>query len=1084
LNVTKRDGSLEPINLDKIHDILEYASKGLPNVSTSQVEMNAKIQFYDGIPTDDLNKMLIKAAADLTTAQHPEFATLAGRLLMFTVRKLAYGQHTPTPFYEQIVSMIDKGLYDKDILKDYTEKEVKDLETIIDHDRDLDFAYAGAKQLFSKYLVQNRVTGEVFESPQYLYMLVSMCLFSKYPKDTRIGYTKRFYEATSTHKISLPTPIMAGVRTPTRQFSSCVLIEAADSLDSISAATSAIVKYVSQRAGIGINGGNIRALGSTIRGGEAKHTGVIPFWKHFQTAVKSCSQGGVRGGAATLFYPFWHLEVESLLVLKNNRGTDENRIRHMDYGVQLNKLMYQRLLEKGNITLFSPNAVPGMYEAFFADQELFEKLYTEAEANNAIEKKTVKATELFTTLMQERAQTARVYIQNVDHCNTHSPFDPKVATVKQSNLCVAGSTETLTSKGYLTIAPLEGTEVNVWNGEEWSNVTVEKTGVNQKLLTVSTDSTEDIECTPYHKFYVAKGYSGKYVEKRTYQLEEGDKLIKHELPLIEGSSVLEKAYDNGFYSADGCNVKGRARVYLYGEKQGLFDLFQNKEVVTIQPELDRMYFYLPNLEDKFFVPDASYTVSSRLEWLAGYLDGDGTVARNGANESLQATSVDFNFLFRIQKMLQTLGIHSKVTHNTHEGYRMLPRNDGTGTKGKYWCKAQKRLLISSSDLYKLCLLGFTTNRLSWTKKQPQRNAGHFVKISAVVDNNITGDTYCFTEPKRNMGMFNGVLAGNCLEIALPTKPMNNILDEEGEVALCTLAALNLGELLSPSVIGDNELVEELCDLTVRALDALLDYQNYPIPSAQNSSLSRRTLGIGVVNYANNLARRGLKYSDGSANKHTHEMFECIQYNLLKASNNLAKEQGACSAFRDTRYAQGLLPIDTYKRDLDSVISPEYIMDWETLRSSIVKHGLRNSTLTALMPSETSSQVSNATNGIEPPRSFVTVKGSKDNMSKQVVPNVTEFGSNYEFTWDMPNNTGYINLVGIMQKFVDQSISANTNYDPGMFESGMVPLKVLIQDLLKAYKVGVKTLYYHNTRDGSSDGDVVAETGCDSGGCKI
>lgn len=627
LLVTKRDGTTERINLDKIHRVLDWAAEGLNNVSISQVELRSHIQFYDGIKTSDIHETIIKAAADLISREAPDYQYLAARLAIFHLRKKAYGQFEPPKLYDHVVKMVELGKYDTHLLEDYTEEEFEQMNGFIDHWRDMNFSYAAVKQLEGKYLVQNRVTGEIYESAQFLYILVAACLFSNYPRDTRLDYVKRFYDAVSTFKISLPTPIMSGVRTPTRQFSSCVLIECGDSLDSINATSSAIVKYVSQRAGIGINAGRIRALGSPIRGGEAFHTGCIPFYKHFQTAVKSCSQGGVRGGAATLFYPMWHLEVESLLVLKNNRGVEGNRVRHMDYGVQINKLMYTRLLKGEEITLFSPSDVPGLYDAFFADQDEFERLYTKYEKDDSIRKQRVKAVDLFSLMMQERASTGRIYIQNVDHCNTHSPFDPVVAPVRQSNLC--------------------------------------------------------------------------------------------------------------------------------------------------------------------------------------------------------------------------------------------------------------------------------------------------------------------------------------LEIALPTKPLEDVNDENGEIALCTLSAFNLGAIKSLDEL------EELAVLAVRALDALLDYQDYPIPAAKRGAMGRRTLGIGVINFAYWLAKNGKRYSDGSANNLTHQTFEAIQYYLMKASNELAKEQGACPWFNETTYAKGILPIDTYKKDLDAIVSEPLHLDWEGLRESIKTHGLRNSTLSALMPSETSSQISNA-----------------------------------------------------------------------------------------------------------------------------
>jgi len=755
LKVSKRDGSQESLDLDKIHKVVTWAADGLNNVSVSEVELKAHLQFFDGIETSAIHETLIKAAADLISEETPDYQYLAARLNIFHLRKKAYGRFEPPALIDHVKKLVATERYDNHLLEDYSEEEFAAMDAFIDHSRDMNFSYAAVKQLEGKYLVQNRVTGEVFESAQFLYVLIAACLFANYDKERRLDFIRRFYDAVSTFKLSLPTPIMAGVRTPTRQFSSCVLIEAGDSLDSINATASAIVKYVSQRAGIGINGGRIRALGSPIRGGEAYHTGCIPFYKHFQTAVKSCSQGGVRGGAATLFYPIWHYEVESLLVLKNNRGVEENRVRHLDYGVQINKLMYERLIKNGNITLFSPSDVPGLYDAFFEDQAKFEELYVKYEQQDGIRKRTLKAVDLFSAMMQERASTGRIYIQNVDHCNTHSPFDSKVAPVRQSNLC--------------------------------------------------------------------------------------------------------------------------------------------------------------------------------------------------------------------------------------------------------------------------------------------------------------------------------------LEIALPTKPLHDVNDEEGEIALCTLAAFNLGK------INDLNDFEELSELIVRALDSLLSYQDYPVPAAQRASLRRRTLGVGVINYAYYLAKNGVKYSDGSANGLTHRTFEAMQYFLLKASNELAKEQGACEAFADTTYSQGIMPTDTYKKEVDTFCDEPLHLDWDGLRKSIVEHGLRNSTLSALMPSETSSQISNATNGIEPPRGYISVKASKDGILKQVVPDFENLKDNYELLWRIPNNTGYLQLVGIMQKFIDQAISANTNYDPSRFEGSKVPMQQLLKDLLTAYKNGVKTLYYHNTRDGAEDPqkDIQKEDDdCAGGACKI
>ncbi|EDC1960702.1 ribonucleoside-diphosphate reductase subunit alpha [Salmonella enterica] len=770
ISIVKRDGSIEPLSEEKYNRVVMWGVENIRNVSASAIAMGAAASIFDGMNTCQLHEALVKSAADLISPETPNYSKVAARLNLFKLRKDAFGQYDYPNFYNHIVSNVSRGVYDEDLLKFYSPEEIVELGVYIKPKRDEYFCYAATVQLASKYLVQNRVTGEIYEGPQQLYMLVGMCLFQNWEDGcagkTRLEMVKGFYDVTSTFKLSLPTPIMAGVRTPTRQFSSCVLIEAEDSLKGISAASSAIIDYVSRRAGIGIGFGRLRALGSEIRNGEATHTGVIPFLKHFQTAVKSCSQGGVRGGAATAFYPIWHLEVESLLVLKNNRGIEENRVRHLDYGVMINRLMYRRLVRNENITLFSPHDVPGLYDAFFVDQDKFENLYLGYEADENIRKKSIPAVDLFSMLMQERASTGRVYIANVDHINDHGAFDPEIAPVHQSNLC--------------------------------------------------------------------------------------------------------------------------------------------------------------------------------------------------------------------------------------------------------------------------------------------------------------------------------------MEITLPTKPLAFTDDPNGEIALCTLSAFNLGAIRSLDTLKD------VAFYAVAALDCLLDYQDYPMAAAETPAKARRSLGIGVTNFAYYLAKNGFNYSDSAGNQLVHETFEAIQYYLLDASCRLAEAKGACDWFSHTKYTQGQLPVDHYRKTLDTnpETSFELKMPWEELRSRIREYGLRNSTLTAQMPCETSSQITNSTNGIEPPRGPVSVKSSKDGIVKMVVPDFAQLKDQYEYLWDMPDNRGYLTKVAIIQKFFDQAISVNTNYDPTRFPGDKVPMMKLLEDLLFAYQQGVKTLYYHNTRDGAgkrNEDDLVSvslaaevvepEDECD-GACKI
>jgi ribonucleoside-diphosphate reductase alpha chain len=736
--VIKRDGTKEALDIEKLHKVVFFACEDIAGVSPSEVEMHSQLQFYDGIKSSDIQETLIKSAADLISEDTPNYQYVAGRLITYHLRKMVYGQYEPNSLRELVEKNVERGFYDSEILNYYSKKEFDILNKYIKHKRDENLTYAAMEQFRGKYLVQNRVTGDIYETPQIAYMLIAMTLFNNYDKEHRLKWVKEYYDAISTFDISLPTPVMAGVRTPQRQFSSCVLIETDDSLDSINATTSSIVKYVSQKAGIGIGAGSIRALGSPIRNGDAYHTGVIPFYKMFQAATRSCSQGGVRNGAATLYYPIWHYEVEDLLVLKNNKGTEDNRVRHMDYGVQFNKLMYERLLQGGEITLFSPSDVPHLYYSFFNDQELFKIVYEKAEKNPDIRKKTIKAIDLFSMFMEERKNTGRIYLMNVDHANTHSSFDEKLAPIHQSNLCC--------------------------------------------------------------------------------------------------------------------------------------------------------------------------------------------------------------------------------------------------------------------------------------------------------------------------------------EINLPTKPLHNFNDPDGEIALCTLSAINWGNIRKP------EDFAKPCELAVRGLDALLSYQHYPVLAAEISTNLRRPLGIGIINLAYWLAKNNTTYQNPDLEL-IDEYAEAWSYYLIKASNDLAIEQGICPGSIETKYGKGITPNQTYKKDVDELVPHVERMDWESLRKSLKEHGIRNSTLMALMPAETSAQISNATNGIEPPRSFVSIKQSKDGVLKQVVPGIHKLKKKYDLLWDQKSPEGYLKIMAVLQKYIDQGISVNTSYNPQHFEDEKIPMSTMIQHLLMFYKYGGKQLYYFNTYDGQGEIDI-------------
>jgi len=733
--ITKRDGAKEDLDLDKLHKVVFHACEGITGVSPSEVEIKSHIQFYNGITSTDIQETLIKSAADLITEETPNYQYVAGRLINYHLRKMVYNSFDPPCLCDIIQKNIDLGFYDEEFTVKYSKEDINELNEYIVHDRDNNLTYAAMEQFRGKYLVQNRATNIIYETPQVAYMMIAATLFSDYDEELRLQYVKDYYDAISNFDISLPTPVMAGVRTPQRQFSSCVLIESDDSLDSINATASAVVKYVSQKAGIGIGAGSIRAIGSAIRNGDATHTGVIPFYKLFQSAVKSCSQGGVRGGAATLYYPIWHLEVEDMLVLKNNKGTEDNRVRHMDYGVQFNKLMYERLLSGGEITLFSPSDVPGLYESFFNDQEKFKELYETAERNTRLRKKTISAVELFSSFVTERKDTGRIYLMNVDHANTHSSFDEQVCPIRMSNLCT--------------------------------------------------------------------------------------------------------------------------------------------------------------------------------------------------------------------------------------------------------------------------------------------------------------------------------------EITLPTVPLNDINDPEGEIALCTLSAINWGNIRTPADF------EKVCGLAVRGLDALLDYQKYPVIAAEIATMKRRPLGIGIINFAFWLAKHDTTYQDPNLEL-VDEWAEAWSYYLIKASADLAIEKGACPGTMDTKYSKGITPNQTYKKEVDELVKHQERMDWKGLRKQLKDTGIRNSTLMALMPAETSAQISNSTNGIEPPRSFVSIKQSKHGVLKQVVPQYHRLKNKYDLLWDQKSPVGYLKICAVLQKYIDQAISVNTSYNPEHYEDEKIPMSEILQHIVMFYKYGGKQLYYNNTHDGQGE----------------
>lgn len=1014
IKVTKRSGKTAELDIERIHKVVEWACEGITGVSISDIVLSAKLKFYNRIPTREIHSSLIDTAEELTTVDTPNYDKVAARLYGFDLRKRVYGSfEAPERYSKLFTSLIKKGLYTKefgDIPKAFIDrlwdKHVK-------QDNEYEIPCYGLKQLEKKYCVTSRTTGKVHETPSMVYFRAA--LVGAMQRHVKMDYMSEEYlnAVEKTFKVyldqfandaenSLPSPIMNGVGTPLRQYSSCTGIDVGDSIPSINAGSASIVTYVTQRAGIGANVGRIRAIGEDVRGGEVRHTGLVPFIKKLQGDVHCVSQGGYRKSAATMFFPIWHFEFPELVVLKDNTLVEETTARHLDYGITINGYFYEKLLRGEDITLISPHHENHrLYEAFALGKDEFAEVYEEMIANPKYRTRRYSAAEIFTQMfLMQRKETGRIYFVNIDHANAHGAFDPTKAPVHFSNLCVAPETLILTDQGYQVISELEGQEVAVWNGEEFSKTTVQKTGENQKLITVKTDSGQELTCTEYHKFYLKDGRKKKPKEVRAAELKEGDILIPFELPLIEGHEMVEAPFEKGRSLTD--------------------------------------------------VPTVRASKEDRIDWLNGAFVEAGEIVEGDAHYAMSREVAT-----EVQLMIQTLGIHSRLT--------------------------ESGLMIEEREFKELVDLSANPKTGSNAKALTP------VKVTEVVDNGRTDDTYCFTEEKRHMGMFNGLLTGQCLEILLPASPMQFFNDPSGEIFLCTLANINMGTVKI-------EDLQRVCYNTVRYLDDLLDYQDYPTESARYWATKRRALGIGINNYAYWLARQGLKYGEKEALEKTHEYMEAMQYWLIDASAEIAKEKGRCELFDDTKYSQGILPCDagSYKEDVDTLGDFELKMDWEALRAKVKEHGMRNSTLSAIPPSETSSQVikHGATNSVEQARALITRRSNKDISGKTMVPELTRLKNKYDLLWDHASPEGYLFTIAVIQKWVDQSISANFSYNPRLWENGDIPMSQMVRDLLIAYKYGLKTGYYHNTNKESGISEEEAQEspddamGCEGGGCDV
>ncbi|ADX89383.1 ribonucleoside triphosphate reductase, alpha chain [Vibrio phage ICP1_2001_A] len=1071
--VIKSNGQEVPFDASKLNRMAEWADN--LGVGWSSLVLNAIKKVSDKCSTLDIQNALIDSCAEKADKAH---LAMAARLFLGTMYKNAHGGFEERPhLYDFYNNMLILGLW-KEMSYDATELEY--LNEHLDHDKDLNYEYSVLKQLDSKYC--KKLNDISMETPQYLFMGVAMDIMENQPEDTRLDDVVKYYTYLSDLKINLPTPFLSGLRSKTKGLASCAVLKGDDTADSLEAAIHNAYKQTVSNAGIGISL-NCRSIKDPVRNGAIKHTGKLPYYRYIQGSVGATKQE-VRGGSATVQFTALDPEIEDLLRLKHVTTVSEKQIRGLDYSFGACRLLAEKSSKGEDWYLMSQLHAPEVYKAYHENYDSLKQTLNDYILSGK-PYKTIKAVEVLKLYLKQRQDTGRMYSTWLDEANYHTPFKEPIYS---SNLCVAPETKILTRNGYTAIAELDGENVDIWNGEDWSEVTVVKTGENQKLLKVKTSSGYTLDCTPYHKFYVFNGYGKPYKVKRTHELVEGDKLAKFDLPVIQGVKSLDKAYLNGFYSGDGCHFKGKNIVYLYGEKRKLSEEFKKypHTYYICQEDQDREVFHMQDLKEKYFVPSEDYSVEARLAWLAGYLDADGCIYRNGVNESITCASIDYEFLKDIQMMLQTLGVSSKITPALEEGYRMMPANDGSGELKAFYCNESWRLLISSYDSYRLLELGLEFKRLRIKKRRPQRGAKRFVEVSVVLDEGRVDDTYCFTEKKRGMGMFNGILTGQCQEIFLPTKGFkdtgemytNDVENVQGEIALCFLSCIVAGRV-------SEEEYEDVAYYTLLGVDNVISLMDYAFPNLSYSAQNRRSVGIGITNLAHALASKGLSYKTLEGKNYMHRLAEMHSYYLHKASLRLAKEKGVAGWIGKTKYPEGWLPIDTYNKNVDRVHTQKLRFDWESLRKDIISAGgIRNSVLEATPPAESSSLVSSTTNSLYPIRQDYVIKKSGTTKVVFAAPDIENLKGKYEYAYEIPTKD-MIDCYAIFQKFHGQGISADLWKDYSKYENEKIPMSELLNDFYYATKMGMKSWYYQNSKSGiKQEGSTIEpdESSCES--CKM
>lgn len=1061
-NVIKRNGETQPFELSKLEGWAKYAAKvdieWLPLLINALGDLEGET-----VKTTDIMQSMIDACTGVGDEAHLK---VAARLMRGNIYNMVYGKSSPEPFSASYQNLVAKGAW-----KDYglSAFDLVRLDGVFDPLMDKELEYAALCQFQDKYGLgtghgHSRI---LVETPQLALMGIAIDIFY----DDSLDHVINFYNIIKKRQINIATPIMASSRTGVNGSASCFVYTSGDTLDSIAAGDHLAYLMSANRAGIGTEY-DIRSYNDPVAKGKCLHAGKIPHFKALQAKIETAKQG-VRAGAATVTFNVMDPELDDLLRMKHPTTDETKRFPKMDFSLAHNMDFLKRAAKGTDWLLVSRVDAPELYRAFYYDRKAFPALMDLA-LESGIGKR-VKARDIFKLYLRQWQETGRMYSVNIDHMNSHTPFKD---VIRISNLCVAPETQILTDTGYHEIVSLEGQTVNVWNGEEWSETVVHKTGTDQELLTVTTDSGHSLDCTAYHKFYIHKGTSSKVTMVHASELSVGDRLIKFDLPTIEGSIVLDKAWQNGFFSGDGCVVNGKSRIYLYGDKRNLIDKF-DLSVVTSQPEYSRIYGLEDGLQDKFFVPDSSYSIKSRLDWLAGYADADGCIYRNGSNQQLVISSVSREFLGEVQLMLQGIGVNPKIRDLLEEGPQSLPANNGTDETKEYICKKAYRLIITSNQLLSLSKLGLELHRLKYDPIEPNRDASHFVRIASVENKGRVDDTYCFTESKRGMGVFNGILTGQCQEIALPTVPFLSVQElydepdvDNGLVGLCFLLAIDVAKT-------PREDYANVAYYAARALDNIIDKMYYPLENLK-SGQKFRSIGIGVTNLAYYLAREGFNYTSRESHTEMHRMAELHQHSLYRASIELAKERGAFEWYDRTKYGDGKLCIDSYNKNIDQYHDAELELDWASLYEDMSKYGMRFSTLSAHMPCESSSMYGYSTNGLYPARGLRVIKSRPEGLAPFPVPEMERLRGRYQLAWDISQIDMYT-CYGIWQKFTCQGISADSYLDKAKYPDQRVPSSVLMKNFLHGAKIGVKTNYYFNT-DGVSKSDeptVVPEAACES-----